>query len=96
MTEEKKKPKKEKKSIKEILELLSAIGEIGVIAKKVAADKRISLSDWQYLKDFKFDSVVKALEGIEEIPAEAKDVDSAEAAQLVVEVFATVKKIKEA
>lgn len=104
MSEEKKEPKKapkkaakkESKGIKELLEFIAALENIAVVAAKVTQDKRISLSDWQYLKQFSFDSLEAGLEGFKEIPAEAKDLDNGEIIAVIGRLLEAVEKVKAA
>lgn len=88
----------EQKGIKEITELLAAVEVLGVAVKKIAKDGKVDLTDAVVLVELgaKLPVLVAAVEGVKEIPAEAKDIQAEEALALVGELYAIAKKIQEA
>lgn len=88
----------EKKDIKECLELLKATEIIGVNVKKALADGKINMADAPLALDIIKDiqPIIDGFTGLNEVPAEAKDLDEQELIQLGLAVFNTIKKIKAA
>lgn len=88
----------EKQDIKELMELLKAIEVIAVGAAKVAKDKKILPDDLLVLIDLmkQVDTFKDAFSGLKELPAEVKDLDETEIAQLIMAVFGIVKSVKDA
>lgn len=86
----------EEKSIKECLELLEGIKILAVETKKVLADGKVDLADLPVLMTLltQFSKLSAAVEGIDQIPAEAKDLSSEEITALVDKVLEIVKVIK--
>jgi len=83
---------------KELKELLVSLKDIAVFAKKVAADKKVSLEDLPALVDLakNMDEVLAGFDGLNKIPDEVKDIDEAEAMELLGEVLKLVKEVKAA
>lgn len=88
----------EKLGINEILEVLDGAKEASVFVAKVASDKKLSISDLQYVPELakKYDVFKNAVNGVDKAIGEAKDLDSTEAVMLVAKVYEIVKAIKEA
>lgn len=86
------------KNVKELKELLIALQIIGVFAKKVAADKKVNLEDLPYLVDLakQMDQILAAVDGLSEIDEELKDIDEAEAMEVLGQLIKSVKAIKAA
>lgn len=86
------------KNVKELKELIIALQIIGVFAKKVAADKKVNLEDLPYLVDLakQMDEVLAGIDGLGEVDDEIKDIDEAEAMELLGQVLKAVKAIKAA
>jgi len=79
----------EKKGVKELLDVVDcgiALVNCGLLVSK---DKKISLDDLPHVLAV-VPKLVPAIEGVKEIPAELKDIDSAEAAQVVAHVASTL------
>lgn len=79
----------EKKGVKEVLDVVDcgvALVNCGLL---VAKDKKISLDDLPHVFAV-IPKLVPAIEGVKEIPAELKDIDSAEAAEVVAHVASTL------
>lgn len=87
----------EQKGIKELSELLAAVEIIGVAVKKVMKDGKVDFSDAQIVVELgsQFPTLIAAVEGIKEIPAEVVEIDSVEAIELVTKLYAIAKKIQE-
>lgn len=83
---------------KELKELLVSLKDIAVFAKKVAADKKVNLEDLPALVDLakNMDEVLAGFDGLNKIPDEVKDIDEAEAMELLGQVLKLVKEIKAA
>lgn len=88
----------EQKGIKEIVEVVEALEVVAVAAKKVMADGKINLQDGPALMalGMELPKIMAAIEGIKEIPAEAKEIDAQEAVALVQKLYAVAKKVQEA
>ena len=80
------------------IELFEALKLVGIFGKKVMADGKVDLADLPLLIELaqKSAEFAKAIDGISEIPAEMKDIDMAEAEQLVAEIFKAIAEIKAA
>jgi len=83
---------------KELKELLVSLKDIAVFAKKVAADKKVNLEDLPALVDLakNMDEVLAGFDGLNKIPDEVKDIDEAEAMELLGQVLKLVKEVKAA
>ena len=84
--------------VKETLEFLNGIELVSVVGAKIVSDSKVNASDLAYLVDLikGFDTLKIAVDGIKNIPAEIKDIDSAEAIMITSKVFEIVKAIKAA
>jgi len=84
--------------VKESLELLEGVKVLGVAVKKIAADGKLNLSDlpllFALLQDF--GKLSAAVAGLEQIPAEVKDLSVEESNQLVAKVLEVVGAIRAA
>lgn len=88
----------ETKGIKELSEVIAAAEVLGVAVKKVMKDGKIGLDDAAVLVELgaQFSTFAAAIEGVKEIPAEAKDIDSQEAVALVGKLYALAAKVQAA
>lgn len=86
----------EKVGIKETMEVLEGVKALGVHGKAILADGKVSVADLPVLMGLVADAqkIVDAVQGIEGVMAEAKDLDEAEALAIVSKVFEVVKAIK--
>lgn len=83
--------------VKNILEVIEAVKVAGVAGKEIAKDG-IDLSDLPKALELikKYDVFVSAVTDAKLVIDEAKDIDSAEAVQIVSALMAALKAIKEA
>jgi len=83
---------------KELKELLVSLKDIAVFAKKVAADKKVNLEDLPALVDLakNMDEVLAGFDGLNKIPDEVKDIDEAEAMELLAALLKLIKEVKAA
>ena len=88
----------EQKGIKETVELLKGLGELAIALKKVGADGKVNFSDLPTLigQLQKGSVYVDAVAGVDQIPSEAKDLDSNEAKQILEEVLKIAASVKAA
>ncbi|MNJ94797.1 hypothetical protein D3C87_125000 [compost metagenome] len=86
----------ETKGITELLELIAGLELVAVSAKEILKDGKIGVEDMAVLVKLaaQVDVIVKAIEGVKEIPAEAKDIDMAEAVAIVQRLYAAVAKVQ--
>lgn len=86
----------EKKGIKEILEMLEGMKVLAALGKSMAADGKINLADLPQLVVLvnNFGVLSAAINGMGELPAEAKDMDKEEAKQIVDKVFEIIEALK--
>jgi len=79
-------------------ELIDAIKLVGLNSKKAFADGKIAFTDFQYLIDIAVNSekLIKALDGINEVPKEVKDINAVEAQELVAYLLLAFSEIKSA
>lgn len=84
--------------VKNISEVMDAIELLGVSAKKVLKDGQVTVGDLPVAIELvgHADVLVKAVEGLGEIPAEVKDIDGEEAKVLLAQVFKALAAIKAA
>jgi hypothetical protein len=71
--------------IQETKELLKLVIGAGNAASKIAADGKVDVADLPYLMAL-FPLVGPGLEKIDQVPAELKDLDSAEGAELITQM----------
>lgn len=81
------------KNLNEVLDALELIAQNGKSAFK---DKKIDLSDFQYLINLatNFEILQKAVEGIGELPKELKDINAQEAQELILKLINIISKLK--
>lgn len=82
--------------VQQTKEALKAIEVLGVAAKKISADGKVNLADLPHLIELGQQAhlVVAGVDGLEEIPAEIKDLSHEEAIELVTALYATLAAIK--
>lgn len=87
----------EKKEIKELVELLAAVEVLAVAVKKVLKDGQVDLSDAAVMVELgaQFPVLMAAIEGLDKLPEEVKDIDADEALALVGKLYAMAKKVQE-
>lgn len=75
----------EPKSIKELKELLEGLKLLAVTAKKISADGKINVDDLSSIVELgmQMGTLAAAVEGIDQVPAELKDLDEAEVIELI-------------
>ncbi len=85
-------------TVQNIEEVLSAIELLGVSAKEVMKDGKVDLTDLAVVMKLATQASVftKAVEGIDQVIPEAKDIDAEEAKVLVAKLFAVFSAIKAA
>lgn len=78
-----------KKEIKETKELFTGLALVAKAAKKIAADKKVSVEDLPAIIDLAKESpvLIAAVEGVSEVPAELKDLDKEELLELIMIVY---------
>ncbi len=85
-------------NIQESQELLKGLEVIAVGVAKIAKDKKLDLSDaaivFEMLKEYQ--AILDGVKGAENVAAELKDIDEAEAIILGKQVFDIVKNVKAA
>ena len=88
----------ELKGIEGTLALLQALQDLAVDAKKVLADGKVDLADLPVAMNLlsQLGDFTKAIQGINELPAEIKDLSADEINQLVAKVFDIVAQVKAA
>lgn len=88
----------EAKGIKETLELLEGVKVLIVEAKKVLADGKVSLADLPVVLGLlqKFSVLNAAVQGVDEVVSEAKDLSSDEATLVIAKVLELVAAAKAA
>lgn len=88
----------EKKDIKEISELIDGLEAVGVPVAKVFADGKVSAIDLAHGLELvqNHQKIIAAVEGIDGIIPEAKDIDPAEAVIIVQKLYSAAAKIKAA
>lgn len=84
--------------VKETLEVVKAVELVGIQAKKVLADGKVNGEDLPAALELvkNAQTIIDAVEGITSIDDEMKDLDEAEAIQVGMAFFKTVKAIKKA
>jgi hypothetical protein len=81
-----------------IEKVVDALGHIIVAGKKISADKKLSLEDLPAAMELikKVPEIVEAFKALDAVWAEAKDVDVAEAVELILKINAKIKEIEKA
>jgi len=87
-----------KVGIKESMELLEGVKALGVHGKALLKDGKISVADLPLVMALVADAqkIVDAVQGVEGVLPEMKDIDEAEAKALVEKVFEVIAAIKAA
>lgn len=82
--------------IKEISEVLEGVKVLGVSGKKIFADGKVSVADLPEAMALvaKAQAIVDAVEGIDGVFPEVKDMDGAEAQAVLAKVFEVIAAIK--
>ena len=90
--------KNETVGISEVMEALVAIDIVATGGAKIAADKKIDLSDIEHLVGIvkEYNKIKDGVDGIEKALPELKDLDQTEAAMIIAKVFAMISNFKEA
>lgn len=88
----------EAKGVKEILEFIEGLKELILVGKAVMKDGKVDMSDLAALSVLlgKQEELVAAFQGLSEMKDEAKDIDLAEAQQVVMALIAAAKEVKAA
>lgn len=88
----------EKVGIESLKEVLAIVELLGVAAKSAMKDGKVSVADLPILVGLvpQLGMLVKAVEDAKALPAEIKDIDAAEAQELLVKLVAVVNAIKAA
>jgi hypothetical protein len=88
----------EAKGVKEILEFIEGLKELILVGKAVMKDGKVDMSDLAALSVLlgKQEELVAAFQGLSEMKDEAKDIDLAEAQQVVLALIAAAKEVKAA
>lgn len=83
-------------SVKESLELLDGVKVVLVAGKKVMADGKVNLQDLPVAVELlqKINVLVAAVDGIDKVPAEIKDIDIAELQLLGAKVIEIVQALR--
>lgn len=86
------------KGVKEILEFIEGLKELILVGKAVMKDGKVDMSDLAALSVLlgKQEKLVAAFTGLSELKDEAKDIDLAEAQQVVMALIAAAKEVKAA
>lgn len=86
------------KQVKEVKELLKGLEVVGVAGVKIAADGKVGLDDLTHLVELakQIDVLTAAVQGVNEIDDEIKDLDQAEIIELVGAVYGLAKALKDA
>lgn len=79
-------------------ELLEGLELVLVQIKKIAKDGKVNLADLPAAMEVlnNISKVTAAIEGVEQVPAELKDITLAEAQELIAKLFAVVAAVKAA
>lgn len=82
--------------IKETKELLDGLEVAAKAIAKIAKDKKINAEDLPVLISLAtdFEKLVAAFSGLEEVPAELKDLDEAEVIAIISKLYAIGKSVK--
>lgn len=84
--------------VKESMELLEGVKILGVSGKKILADGKVSVADLPEVMALatKAQAIVDAVQGIEGVLPEVKDLSQEEAQAIVAKVFEVISAIKAA
>lgn len=88
----------QERDVQQIKELLAGVQVLAVAAKKVMADGKISVADLPVVIAMlpQVSTLVKAVEGIDQLPSEAKDLSVAEIEELIGAVLAMIEEVRKA
>lgn len=84
--------------IKEIVELLEGVKLLGINGKKVMADGKVDFSDFPVVLELlkQYATLVEAVKGLDQVPAEVKDLSADEAQVILAKVVEIVAALKAA
>ena len=84
--------------VKNIVEVVEALELIGVTAKSVMKDGKVDLTDLPHAMSLisQANKIVVAVEGIDQVIPEAKDLDGEEAKLILEKVLSAIKAVKAA
>jgi hypothetical protein len=88
----------DKRGVKELMELIAGLKELILVGKSVMKDGKVDLSDIGALSVLlaKQSELVAAFQGLSEIDDEVKDLDLAEAQEVILALIAAAKEVKAA
>jgi hypothetical protein len=88
----------QKLGTEKIEKVVDALGYIVIAGKKISADKKVDLQDLPAFMELikKAPEIIEAFKAIDEVWKEAKDVDVAEAVDLILKINTKVKEIEKA
>lgn len=88
----------EKKGTKEIIEVLEGMKSVALFGKKVGADGKVDLKDIPALVELAQNSksISDAVENLNEVPSEIKDLDGEEAKAILAKLLEVLASIKAA
>lgn len=87
-----------KRGIKETKELVDGLKVLSKAGYAIAKDGKVSLDDLEHLVELgkEFETIMDAFKDLGDIDDEMKDLDEAEAIEIVAHLYKAVKEIKEA
>lgn len=82
--------------LKEIRELMTGLKVIAVFITRVLNDGKIGIDDTIHLMQLMSNqgSLIAAIQGISEVPAEVKSIELEQAGQLVIELIKAIAEVK--
>lgn len=85
-------------AIKESLEVMEGLKALGIAAKKISADGKVNLADLPEILALlqKVQLIVESVKGVDQIPAEIKDLSEEESKELLAKLFEVMAAIKAA
>jgi len=85
------------KGIAELLAILECAKHVSVCGAGISSDGKIGIADIKYVVELikQYEDFSTMIKGFKETLPEAKDIDAAEATQLVAKIFEIVKAVKD-